>query len=208
MAGLSSLMIARRVAALFCVAVAAGCVIWQAGAAAEPRFANWHHPIIVQPAAQTTQWKVYHDPKFGIEFSYPNNMRIVGGCLGEKNCVAMVGKAARPDDYLLAFEVFDGALETVAVDQAVFQKEGDHWIAKGRNATHPAEPISGPGWRGLKAVVDCGISDSGGFHGGAGECLWVVMSDGKHSVVADTQGTAPINQDLLRSIETLRFIQH
>ncbi len=101
------------------------------------------HPVTVKRAAQTTQWKVYHDPKFGIEFSYPNNMRIVSGCLGEKNCVAMVGKTAQPDDYLLAFEVFDGALETVAVDQAVFQKEGDHWIAKGRNVTHPAEAISG-----------------------------------------------------------------
>ena len=135
-------------------------------------------------------------------------MRIVGGCLDEKNCVAMVGKTAGAADYLLAFEVFDGSLETVAVDQAVFQKEGDHWVAKGRNATHPAETISGPGWRGLKAIVDCGVSDSAGFHGGAGECLWVVMSDGKRSVVADTQGTAPINQELLRSIESLRFIPH
>ena len=199
---------AKRVsAALIAVAFAAGCAIWQSGAAAAPRLSDRDHRT-VELAAQTTQWKVFHDPKNGIEFSYPDNMRIVGGCLDEKNCVAMVGQTARPDDYLLAFEVFDGSLETVAVDQAVFQKEGDHWVAKGRNATHPAETISGPGWRGLKAIVDCGVSDSAGFHGGAGECLWVVMSDGKRSVVADTQGTAPINQELLRSIESLRFIPH
>jgi hypothetical protein len=160
---------------------------------------------LVQPAVDKTAWRIYRDRNSEIEFLYPSNRRVIAGCHYSKNCIALVGKAAGPDDYIVAFEIFNGALDTVAVDQAVFQREGDHWIAKGRNANHPIEPISGSGWQGLKSIVDCGISDWVGPYIGAGECLWVVVSDGKRSIVADTQGTAPIDQDTMRSIMSLRF---
>jgi hypothetical protein len=159
----------------------------------------------VQSAADRTKWKLYLNSNAGIEFVYPSTRKVIVGCHYKKNCIALVGKTTRPADYVVAFEIFNGALDAVAVDQAVFQRVGDDWIAKGRNANHPVEPISGSGWRGLKSIVDCGISDNSGSHPGAGECLWVVMSDGKRSIVVDTQGTAPIDQDTMRSILSLRF---
>ncbi len=173
--------------------------------AADARTDTAHDNGLAQLAADKTEWKTFRDPNLRIEFSYPNNRKVTMGCHFSNNCVALIAKFMRPGDYLVAFEVFDGALDAVAVEQAVFQKEGDHWIAKGRNAKHPVEPLSGSGWQGLKSVVDCGISDSTGSHAGAGECLWVVASDGKRSIVAETQGTVPIDQDTMRSILSLRF---
>jgi hypothetical protein len=173
--------------------------------AADFRIGTRDNDSLVQLADNKTEWRIYRDPNSEIELLYPSNRRVITGCHYRKTCIALVGKTAGPDDYLVAFEIFDGALDTVAVDQAVFQREGDHWIAKGRNANHPVEPISGSGWQGLKSIVDCGVSDRVGPYRGAGECLWVVVSDGKRSIVADTQGTTPIDQDTMRSILSLRF---
>ena len=156
-------------------------------------------------AVDKTEWKIYRDPNLEIEFLYPNNRYVTHGCHFSKKCAALVATTAPPDDYLVAFEVFDGALDSVAVDHAVFQKEGDYWIAKGRTGKHSVETLWGSGWQGLKSVVDCGVSDSNGFHAGAGECLWVVVSNGKRSIVADTRGTVPIDPDTMRSILSLRF---
>ena len=156
-------------------------------------------------ASRKTQWNVYRSTSLGIQFSYPNDRKVIAGCRASKNCVALVTKNNRQSgDYVVAFEVFDGNLDTVAVNQAVFHQEGDHWFAKGHNGTYPAEPLSGPGWQGLKATVDCGISD-GGVHASAGDCLWVVVSDGKRSLVADTPGALPIDQNTLRAILSARF---
>jgi hypothetical protein len=173
--------------------------------AAAPTNADDHNDLMQLVAADKPEWKIYRDPNLGIEFSHPSNRYVTHGCHFSKKCAALVVTTGRLDDYLVAFEVFDGALDTVAADHAVFQKDGNHWIAKGRTGIHPVEPLWGSGWRGLKSVVDCGISDSNGFHAGAGECLWVVVSNGKRSIVADTQGTAPIDADIMRSILSLRF---
>ena len=110
-------------------------------------------------------------------------------------------------DYLIAFELFDGDLDTVAAEKAVFEKRESGWIAMGRSGEHPVELLSGPAWRGLKAVVDCGISDAVGFHAGAGECLWVVLSNGRRAVVADTQGLVGIDEASMGSIQSIRFIK-
>jgi hypothetical protein len=156
-------------------------------------------------AARKTRWNIFRNARLGIEFFYPDHQRVTIGCRASRDCVALVRKTRQSGDYLVAFEVFEGGLDTVAVDQAVFQKEGDHWVAKGRSGRYPAEPLSGPAWQGLKSTVDCGVSDSSGFHAGAGDCLWVVISNGKRSVVADTPGTVPIDQDIMRSILSIRF---
>jgi hypothetical protein len=111
----------------------------------------------------------------------------------------------RGSDYLIAFEVFPGSLEKVAVEDAVFVKTESGWTAKGRSGEHPVVPLTGPGWTGLKATVDCGVSDSRGFHAAAGECLWAVVSDGRRSVVADTQGLVGNDAASLRSIQSIRF---
>jgi hypothetical protein len=160
---------------------------------------------IVRKEATTVEWKTYSNSKLGIEFSYRGNHEVVVGCHYNDNCVAIVGHSKDPNNYLVAFEVFNGTLDAVATGHAVFQKESNHWIAKGRNANHPVEPISGSGWVGLKSVVDRGIADNTGIHPAAGECLWAIVSDGRRSIVADTPGTSPVDQDTMRSIESLRF---
>jgi hypothetical protein len=153
--------------------------------------------------ARKAEWLTFRDRGLGIAFSYPSNRRVVRDCRGNKNCVALVGKGARSGDYLIAFELFRGSLETVAVDRGIFYKKDDGWIAKRRADTYPAEPIVGPGWQGLKAVVDCGFSDSNGYH--TGNCLWVVLSNGRRSVVADTLGMNEIDEDTMRSIQSIQF---
>jgi len=156
-------------------------------------------------ATKQVKWKSFRDTHIGIEFSYPSNRQAKIGCRGSKNCIALIGKPMPNSDYLIAFEVFDGDLETVAVEKAVFEKKNDGWIAIGRFGEHPVVPLAGPGWQGLKSIVDCGISDSNGFHAGAGECMWVVLSNGKRSVVVDTQGIVGIDEASMRSIQAIRF---
>jgi len=156
-------------------------------------------------AAEAAQWTVFRDPDLGIEFSYPSSRRVASGCHGSNKCVALIDKSAPDENYLAAFEVFDGPLDRVAVERAVFQKEGDNWSANGRSAKHPVESLIGPGWRGVRSVVDCGISDGDSFHAGAGECLWMVISNGKRSVVVDTEGLRGLDPDTMRSIRSVRF---
>jgi uncharacterized protein len=156
---------------------------------------------------QPEEWKTFSDADLGVEFSYPSSRKVKVGCRGSKKCIALIGKPMPHSDYIIAFEVFDGDLDTVAVEQAVFEKKDNSWIAKGRFGEHPVVPLAGPGWQGIKSIVDCGISDSSGFHAGAGECMWVALSNGKRSVVVDTQGIVGIDETSMRSIESIRFIK-
>ena len=156
-------------------------------------------------ASKQVKWKSFRHSHLGIEFSYPSNRKVKFGCRGSENCIALIGKPMPNSDYLIAFEVFDGDLETVAVEKAVFEKKDDGWIARGRSGEHTVVPLAGPGWQGLKSIVDCGISNSNGFHAGAGECMWVVLSNGKRSVVVDTQGIVGIDEVSMRSIQSIRF---
>ncbi|HXK04905.1 MAG TPA: hypothetical protein VMS37_21055 [Verrucomicrobiae bacterium] len=105
----------------------------------------------------------------------------------------------------MALEVFRGGLDWTAATKSVFRRQSDGWVAHGRFADHPAERIEGEVWNGLEAVVDCGISAGGGVHAAAGECLWAVLSDGRMSVVADTQGMSPVGDDIRRVIRSVRF---
>lgn len=155
--------------------------------------------------AGEAEWKTFRDTQLGIEFSYPGHRKVKLGCRGSKACVALVGDTLPGSEYLIAFEVFDGGLEQVAAEKAVFEKNEKGWIARGRSGVHPVEAIEGSGWQGIEAVVDCGVSDSQGFHAAAGECLWAVLSDGKRSVVVDTQGLAGNDEASMRSIQSFRF---
>ena len=152
-------------------------------------------------ASANTTWKRFSDPVLGITFSYPNDRTVTKGCHGSDTCVALVGSGMPDSEYLLAFEVFDGDLETVAEERAVFRKRKDGWIARGRYTEHPVTRLKGPGWQGIKSVVTCGV----GAHAAAGECLWAVLSTGRKSVVVDTQGLVGNDERSLRSIESLRF---
>jgi uncharacterized protein len=156
-------------------------------------------------AAKQREWKIFRDTRLGIEFSYPSNREVKVGCRGSKNCIALIGESMTNSDYLIAMEIFDGGLEKVAVEQAVFQEKNNSWVARGRFGEHPVVSLVGPGWQGLKSTVDCGISDRNGFHAGVGECLWVVLSNGKRSVVVDTQGIVGIDEASMRAIQSIRF---
>src|SRR5215831_3345908 len=165
----------------------------------------YEHRLAQLAATQQVKWQSFRDTRLGIEFSYPSNRQVKIGCHGSQNCIALIGKPMPHSVYLMAFEVFDGDLETVAVEHAVFAKKNDGWIARGRFGEYQVVPLSGPDWQGLKSIVDCGISDSKGFHAGAGECMWVVLSNGKRSVVVDTQGIVGIDEASMRSIQAVRF---
>jgi hypothetical protein len=79
-------------------------------------------------------------------------------------------------------------------------------VARGRHGEYATAALLGPGWRGVSATVDCGVSDSLGFHAAAGECLWAVVSDGECSVVIDTQGIVGNDEATMRSIQSIRFL--
>lgn len=152
-------------------------------------------------------WSAFSDAELGIAFSYPSQRQISPNCHASKRCVALAtANMPNQTEYVLAFDVFDGGLEQVATDQAVFSKNGSNWTAKGRNGEYPAEEFKSKGWQGIKAVVDCGVSDENGFHGAAGECLWAVLSNGKRTVVIDTQGLVGNDELSLRSIQSVQFL--
>ncbi len=153
------------------------------------------------------KWKHFRNTRLGIEFSYPGSRKVEIGCRGSNRCVALMGKSMSHGDYLIAFEVFDDDLETVAGEKAVFEKKDSGWVARGRFSEHPVEPLAGAGWQGLKATVTCGISDTTCFHAGAGECMWVVLSNGKRSVVGDSQGIADNHEVSMQTIQSLRFLR-
>ena len=168
----------------------------------------YEHRLAQLAATKPAEWKTFRVTDLGIEFSYPSHQEVKVGCRSSKNCIALIGKPMPNSEYLMAFEVFDGDLEKIAVEQSVFEKESNNvWIARGRFGEHSVVPLAGLGWQGLKSTVDCGISDSTGFHAGAGECLWVVLSNGRRSVVVDTQGIVGNDDASMRSIQSLRFTE-
>ena len=76
----------------------------------------------------------------------------------------------------------------------------------GRFEPVPVERFAGTGWTGMKAVVTCGVSDAEtGFHAAGGECLWEVLSDGRRSVLATTDGYGEPEEVTGRLLATLRF---
>src|SRR5262245_54502715 len=94
-------------------------------------------------AGAGSTWKRFSDPVLGIEFSYPAYRTVAKGCHGSESCVALIGRPMPDSDYLIAFEVFDGDLETVAEERAVFRKRKDGWIAWGRYTAHQVMPLDG-----------------------------------------------------------------
>jgi uncharacterized protein len=167
----------------------------------------YEHRLAQLAATPQAAWQTFRDATLGIEFSYPSNRKVQVGCRRSKSCIALIGKPMPNSEYLIAFEVFDGDLEKIAVEQTVFEKHNNVWIAKGRSGEHAVVPLAGHGWQGLTSTVDCGISDRQGFHAGAGECLWVVLSNGRRSVVVDTQGIVGNDEASMRSVQSIRFTE-
>lgn len=111
---------------------------------------------------------------------------------GMPRCVILVDPAV-PDfmQELLRLEVHDGPLDAVAADQAGFVRNADGRLMTtyGRFEPVEVEAFEVNGKSGLRAAIACGISDPDtGFHAGAGECLWIVVSDGTRSVLIASAG--------------------
>ena len=156
-------------------------------------------------SATSAGWPVFHDVGLGFTFAYPPGWTVMLGCHSSRRCIALFEGRRGVGDYALALEIFVGGLERTAGEKSVFRHVSNGWVAEGGFASHPAEPIEGADWHGLQAIVDFGVAGRHGMHSAAGECLWAVLSNGRTSVVADTQGTRPIGEDLRRVIQSVRF---
>ena len=109
---------------------------------------------------------------------------------------------------LLTVQVHAGALETVAAEEAGFVRDaaGRLMTTYGRFESVAVEPFEVNGKSGLRAVVACGISDpETGFHAGAGECLWAVVSDGAQSVVISSSGFGNGLDAAEEAVQSVRF---
>ncbi len=154
-------------------------------------------------------WLTYTDARLGIAFDYLGNRR-VAPCPADSGpaCVMLVAQGMRRGDYLIEFKVVNGPLEAVARSEAGFEPQGGRWMTTfGRFDPVPVERFSGSGWTGMRATVTCGIDDTNGFHAAAGECFWAVISDGRRSVVADTQGIVGTDAATRRTVGSIRFIR-
>ena len=183
-------------------------------------------PTVVPTAAPTTAptpvsnipavpagWKTYSDATTGIAFDYAPDRR-TGDCPDIDEgvvCVALfaadAGKGAGVEPLML-FQPIDGTLDSVAKDQAGFEKneQGVLMTTFGRFEPVPVETFTTRAGPGLKATVVCGIDDENGFHAGAGDCLWGVTGDGTHAVLATTQGRLGLDADTMKSLTSVRFV--
>ncbi|ABB10936.1 lysozyme inhibitor LprI family protein [Burkholderia lata] len=155
-------------------------------------------------------WKTYRDPVLGISFEYLANRQVKKPCpeIGGDRCIAIVGRNMTYSNYFIAFEIVDGALETIAKQKAGFEQQDDgKWTTTfGPGIAQEVERFSGAGWRGMQATVICGISDpETGFHSSAGECYWAVLGNGKRAAVANTQGIVGTDDATMHSVSTFRF---
>jgi uncharacterized protein len=157
----------------------------------------------------TAGWKTYSDARLGISFEYLGNRRVKPCAVSAhgQRCVMLLSRDMPNSDYLMAFDVVDGSLERVAEDTACMAEKDGKWVTScGMGSGEAVERFSGPGWKGMKAIIPCGISDKEtGFHAAAGDCLWAVVSNDKRSVVVDTQGIVGTDSNTLRSLNSLRF---
>lgn len=164
----------------------------------------------------TAGWKKYTNSKLGISFEYLANLNVVscddiygpnGVCLTSDDMPNIPDRPAMY--YVMAFHVEDVPLDKAAEKSAVFIQKNGKWVTDaGQGTPQVAISFSGHDWVGLKAVITCGISDENGYHAGAGDCFWAVVSNGKRSVVIDTQGTSGLDDATMHSVKTLRLLLH
>jgi len=157
---------------------------------------------------QKFSWKTYFDKNSGIQFIYPSNRTVHL----DKNNIKISGYLMpEGTDYIIQFELGNGDLEKAIKETGIFEEKnkGEWAAAIGRFENSVAEKISGSGWNGLKTSITCGISDKEtGFHAAGGECLWALISDGKHFLLADTQGILGLDENTLKTVMSVKFTDH
>jgi hypothetical protein len=145
----------------------------------------------------------------GVSFDHATGVE-TRPCEGDMpRCIVLFDPAA--EEFmrdLLTIQVFDGTLETVAAEEAGFERDaaGRLMTTYGRFEPVAVEAFGEPGRQGLRAVVTGGISDSEtGFHAAAGECLWAAISDGGRTAVLSSNGLPAGLEAAERAVATLRF---
>ena len=166
----------------------------QAAPVAEPEA----RPAAPQPAAG-----------FGVAFDHPAGQQM-RPCEGDMpRCRVLFDPAAEAFMRdLLTVQVYAGALEAVAAEEAGFVRnaEGRLMTTYGRFEPVAVEAFEMNGKSGLRAAVACGISDpETGFHAAAGECLWAVVSDGTQSVVISSSGFGNGYEAAEAAVRSVRF---
>jgi uncharacterized protein len=122
-------------------------------------------------------------------------------------CIEIHGRNFGAREMLVRLRVFDLPLERVAQDEAGFERKDGRWMTTyGRFEPVPVETFAGVGWTGMRATVICGTSDpETGFHAAGGECLWEVLSDGRHTILATTDGYGEPEEVTKPLLATVRF---
>jgi uncharacterized protein len=155
--------------------------------------------------SQKVQWKTYQDKKLGVQFLYASNRDVE---LVKPDSLRLVEPEMNGSDYIIEFEIGTGNFEKAIQDSAIFEKREGTWIAAiGPSENSPAEKIKGNNWRGIKSVITYGVSDKEpGFHAAGGECLWAVLSNDKHYIVANTQGILGNDDLTLKTLMSIKFL--
>lgn len=152
-------------------------------------------------------WKTFSDQKLGIEFSYPSNRTIRTDY--KNGSIKILAFSMPNSEYVIDFQLSTGNFKRAIKDSAIFEKKDGEWVAAiGPSVNPAAEEIYGSGWKGIKTIITCGISDDEtGFHAAGGECLWAVFSNGKRYVVANTQGIIGTDERTLKTMMSIKFIK-
>ena len=158
-------------------------------------------------AVEKYSWKLFHDEKIGIEFEYPSNRTVKVNY--HKNNISIIGDLIQSSVYIINFEIHAGNFEKTVTESSMFQKVDGVWYAGiGPGVSPPAESITGNGWQGIKTIITCGVPDKKtGFHAGGAGCLWAIISNGKRSIVADTQGQVGMDENTLKTLMSIKFLQ-
>jgi uncharacterized protein len=152
--------------------------------------------------AAAITWQRYNG--LGISFDYPNDRKIKQ----EVNNITIINSDMSGSDYIIHFEIGEGDLNQAITKTAIFtQNSAKQWVASiGRFENPPAQTITAHNWTGLKTTISCGIEDKEtGFHAAAGECLWALISDGSHYLLADTQGISGLDDATLKTLLSIEF---
>lgn len=147
----------------------------------------------------------------GVTFEHPQNLQTRPCYETQPAAPCLVLFDPAQEDWisvLLSIDVHDGPLEAVAAEHAGFvrQTDGRLMTTYGRFMPMPVEAFEINGRSALRATNSCGISDpETGFHAGAGECLTVVISDGRRTVIVGSSGFHRALEPTEALLPTIRF---
>jgi len=155
-------------------------------------------------ASRAVEYKKVSTPSFSVEVPDSWKMKSIDNACYQFSAAGQ----PRPEDYALEICSVEKGLNDAAYDSGIFDKsDKDNWITiAGPGSSKTADVISQEGWHGIQAIIDCGIDDpTTGFHAAAGDCYWAVASNGRRSLIVDTQGLYRDFDIVSRIMKSLRL---